>query len=200
MFRPFSSIFRDVFNKERPKHIAVCTVMTRGVGSVRSRINLTMKFAKVQAVSRRPLTAKARVRSQVSPCEICGARSGSGSDVSPSTSLCSAPYSFDSPWLHITERLRSVRRSEIQLCKQLTALLPNTLPSKLVFCDICCVGNRKLQKWAFRHVRLPVCPHVNNNGTAGRIFLSGASWCSSCEPFGRLAWTLDTLCAQLGRN
>jgi hypothetical protein len=37
-----------------------------------------------QAVSRRPLTVEARVRSRVSPCEICGGQSGIGTGFSPS--------------------------------------------------------------------------------------------------------------------
>jgi hypothetical protein len=40
----------------------------------------------VQAVSRRPLTAEARVRSRVGPCGICGGQSGTGTGYSPSTS------------------------------------------------------------------------------------------------------------------
>jgi hypothetical protein len=32
-------------------------------------------------VSRHPLTAEARVRSQASPCEICGRKSGTGTRV-----------------------------------------------------------------------------------------------------------------------
>jgi hypothetical protein len=40
-----------------------------------------------QAVSRRPLTAEARVRSRVSPCGICGGQSGIGTGFSPSTSV-----------------------------------------------------------------------------------------------------------------
>jgi hypothetical protein len=38
-----------------------------------------------QAVSRRPLTAEARVRSQVNPCGIYGGQSGTGTGFSPST-------------------------------------------------------------------------------------------------------------------
>jgi hypothetical protein len=39
--------------------------------------------AMAQAVSRRPPTAKTRVRSRVSPCGICGAQSGTGTDFFP---------------------------------------------------------------------------------------------------------------------
>ena len=40
-----------------------------------------------QAVSSQPLTAEARVRSRLSPCEICGGQSGTGTGFSPSTSV-----------------------------------------------------------------------------------------------------------------
>jgi hypothetical protein len=40
-----------------------------------------------QAVSRRPLTAEARVRTQVNPCGIFGERSGTGAVFSPGSSI-----------------------------------------------------------------------------------------------------------------
>jgi hypothetical protein len=43
--------------------------------------------AMAQAVSRRPLTAEARVQSRVTPCGICGGQSGTGTDFFPSTSV-----------------------------------------------------------------------------------------------------------------
>ena len=53
-----------------------------------------MKFslyrpAMAQAVSRRPLTVETRVRFQVSPCEICCGRSGTGTGLSTSISVFS---------------------------------------------------------------------------------------------------------------
>jgi len=53
-----------------------------------------------RAVSRRSLTAEARVRFQVDACEICGGQSGTGSGFPPNTSVflrqnrsTGAPYS-----------------------------------------------------------------------------------------------------------
>jgi hypothetical protein len=40
-----------------------------------------------QAVSRRPLTAEARVRSRVSPCGVCGEQSGTRTGFSPKLSV-----------------------------------------------------------------------------------------------------------------
>jgi hypothetical protein len=54
--------------------------------------------AMAQAVSRRPHTAEACVRSRVSPCEIYGGQSGTGTGFSPSTSVFPCQYhSTDAP-------------------------------------------------------------------------------------------------------
>jgi hypothetical protein len=50
----------------------------------------------VQAVSRRPLSAVARVRSRVIPCGICGGQSGTGTDF--------FPVNFIPPVLHYSEK------------------------------------------------------------------------------------------------
>jgi len=48
--------------------------------------NIIHTTLQAQAVSRRPVTAEARVRSQASPGGICGGHSVNGTDFSPSTS------------------------------------------------------------------------------------------------------------------
>jgi hypothetical protein len=46
-----------------------------------------MGRAVAQAVSRRPLTAEARIRTRVNPCGICDGQSGIGTGFSPSSSV-----------------------------------------------------------------------------------------------------------------
>jgi hypothetical protein len=50
--------------------------------------------AMAQIVSRRPLTAEARVRALFNPCGICGGRSGTGIGFSPSSSVSPVNISF----------------------------------------------------------------------------------------------------------
>jgi hypothetical protein len=59
-----------------------------------------------QAVSRRPVTAEARFRSRVSPCEICGGQSGTGIGFPPSTSVFPCKFhSIGAPLLGKTKKL-----------------------------------------------------------------------------------------------
>ena len=59
----------------RPRHTRGCSAKEEEEGR-----------AMTQAVSRRYLTAEARVRSQAGPCEICSGQSGIGTGFSPRTS------------------------------------------------------------------------------------------------------------------
>jgi hypothetical protein len=69
-------------------------------------LNHTQGRAMVQAVSRRPLTAEARVRSRASPCGICGGQSGTGTGFSPSTSVLPCQFhSTGAPLLGRTKKL-----------------------------------------------------------------------------------------------
>jgi hypothetical protein len=53
----------------------------------------------VQAVSHRPLSAEARVRTQVSTYGFFGEQTGTGTGLSPSSSV--SPVSIIPPWLSI---------------------------------------------------------------------------------------------------
>jgi hypothetical protein len=48
--------------------------------------------AMAQVVSRRPLTAEAWVHARVNPCGICGGQSGTGTVLSPSSSVFPSQY------------------------------------------------------------------------------------------------------------
>jgi hypothetical protein len=67
-----------------------------------------VKGCMAQAVSRRSLIAKARVCARVGPCQICGERSGTGTDVSPSSLVpLSISFHHDTPYLYITWGINS---------------------------------------------------------------------------------------------
>jgi hypothetical protein len=68
--------------------------------------NTSVGCAMAQAVRRRPLTAEARVRSWVSPCEICGGQSGTGTGFSPSTSVF--PCQFHSTGAPLLGKMKKI--------------------------------------------------------------------------------------------
>jgi hypothetical protein len=101
-----------------------------------------------QAVSRRPLTAEARVRSRFGPCGICG-RSGSRTGFSPSTSVFPCQFHFTGAplkWKSIKNlifiirlhnkplRLRCVR----SICCGAFHKKMESVPYRYLLCDFSC--------------------------------------------------------------
>jgi len=98
-FRFIYYISYDAHNKQ---HLISCTTVTglpTGSNCVLCEVKTEARVLP-QAASRRPLSEEARVQSQLSLCEVCGAQSGTTPDFSPSTSFfprlnhsANAPYS-----------------------------------------------------------------------------------------------------------
>jgi hypothetical protein len=62
--------------------------------AVHLKYSLTIDCAMIQAVSLRPLTTEAWIRSQGSTCDICGGQSGTGTGFSPSAMYIGFPTMF----------------------------------------------------------------------------------------------------------
>jgi hypothetical protein len=60
----------------------------------KTKLTFSDSRAMAQVVSRRPLTAEARVRARVNPCGICGGQSGTGTGSFPSPSVFPVNISF----------------------------------------------------------------------------------------------------------
>jgi hypothetical protein len=59
-------------------------------------VTQTVGRVMAQVVSRRPLTAEARVRDRVNPCGICGGQNGTGTGLSTSSLVFPLSMSFHS--------------------------------------------------------------------------------------------------------
>lgn len=76
------------------------------------KYNLKVGCAMIQAVSPLPLTTEARIRSQVSTCDICGGQSSTGTGFSPSTMYFGFPAMFHDHFLqHVAVTRRTSERN-----------------------------------------------------------------------------------------
>jgi hypothetical protein len=83
----------DTRVKNCPYGHSVATLLNPHVVTFSYKCSLTVvSRAMVQAVSRHSVTAEARVRAWVSPCGICGGKSGTGTGFSPSSSVLPCQY------------------------------------------------------------------------------------------------------------
>ena len=73
-----------------------------------------------QALSRRPLTAEARVRSRVIPCGICGGQSGIGTGLSPRSSVL--PYQFNSIDVSLHRKTKKTNHLHHRVAQQASRL------------------------------------------------------------------------------
>jgi hypothetical protein len=93
----------------RTRDLPVCSAVPQLTAPPRAPL-----CVKAQAITRRPLTAEALVRSQISSCDICCGQNGTGTRLSPSTSVSpcqyqstNAPYSSSSTCCCYHKRKRS---------------------------------------------------------------------------------------------
>jgi hypothetical protein len=103
----------------------------------------TMERAMAQAVSRRPLTAEDRVRSQVGPCGICGGQSGTGIGFSPSTSVF--PCQFHSTGATLQGKTKKTNLLQHRVAQE---------SSRLRCVSSICFGALHTQKKAQNHAHL----------------------------------------------
>jgi hypothetical protein len=99
--------------------------LTSGM-KVHNSLRIMKGSAMAQAVSRRPLTAESRVRTQINPCEICGGQSVTGTDFFSSSSVFTLSIQFHrlSPYSYI---IRGIKK----ICSLLVAVQRRSLtPSK----------------------------------------------------------------------
>jgi hypothetical protein len=68
------------------------TVFILHVMLLRATKSSSIGRAMAQDVSRRPLTAEARVRARINPCGICGGQNGTGTGFSQSSSVLPSQY------------------------------------------------------------------------------------------------------------
>jgi hypothetical protein len=81
-----------------PHHPVLASLTHNGEVTLNGIMTCVAGRAMAQAVSRRSLTTEARVRSRVSPCEICDGQSGTGTGFSPSCQF--SPVNFIPLVLH----------------------------------------------------------------------------------------------------
>jgi hypothetical protein len=113
-----------------------------------------------QAVSRRPLTAEAWVRSRVSPCWICGGQGGTGTGFHPSSSVF--PCQFHSTGAPLYGKTNN----KSQGCGASVASAAGPFTKKRVKDKVVPVHAKKAYRWRKGTLHSPAAlPQRNNSGT-----------------------------------
>ena len=148
-----------------------------------------LQYVVDQPFSCRPLTADARVRSQLSPCKMCGWPGGRGTGLLPSTTIHSCIGSLNKPNHHPTQKNKFWPNLYCIIKVLFANLMHNFFIKSIIFLymfrALLCSSSGDLIAYIHHLVpdivtllRRPFGTQVSvPNGLLRRVTISGTRWC-----------------------